>query len=378
MYKVSQSRDIVTPLKYPFAAYSTTTDDGYILKVFRVQAKNSQIQNGRPVVFLQHGIIDSADDWVINGEANSLGLVLANAGYDVWLGNSRGNKYSRLHTKISPDNKQFWDFSFQEMGRFDVQAQIDLALQITGQPRLTFVGHSQGTSQMFAALTDSATAAFVNAKVKKFIALAPIVYMTHQKSMLISLMGSIPLLEQTADLFGIHEWLPGACSQTSAQSSFQAAVCKVNPLFCNFGLSLFDQNPKYDDLKKLPVYLRHMPSGTSLRTLTHYKQFMHQPDKKAPRFQKYNFGESENLRRYGQKTAPEYNLDLIKIPIRTFSGLNDCLGDPTDIAILHSHLQQRGKDLKTYQYNDCGHMTFMWAIEASRIFRDVLSEIAAN
>ena len=370
--------DIVSPLRYPFASYSTTTEDGYILKVFRIQAKNSQIQNGKPVVFLQHGLIDSADNWVINGEAGSLGLVLADAGYDVWLGNSRGNKYSRMHTSISPDSKQFWDYSFQEMGRFDVKANIELALRISGQQKLTFVGHSQGTSQMFAALADPDTAGFVNSKVKKYIALAPVVYLTHQTSALVSLMGKIPLLEQTAQLFGVNEWLPGACSQTSAQSSFQAAVCKVNPLFCNFGLSLFDQNPKYDDLKKLPVYLRHVPSGTSLRTLVHYKQNMLQPDKNSPRFQKFNFGESENLRRYGQKTPPEYNLDLINIPIRGFVGLNDCLGDPTDNTILQNNLQQRGKNYKAYVYNDCGHMTFMWAINSSKIFGDILNEIASS
>ncbi len=370
--------DVVSPLRYPFASYTVTTDDGYILKMFRIQAKNSQIQNGKPVVFLQHGIIDSGDSWVINGESNSLGFVLANAGYDVWIGNNRGNKYSRLHMKLSPDKKEFWDYSFQEMGRYDVKAQVEYALQVTGQPKLTFVGHSQGTSQMFAAMSDSETAGFIKANVKKFIALAPIVYLTHQTSMLISLMGRTPLLEQTANLLGVQEWLPGACSQTSAQSSFEAAVCKVIPQFCNFGLSMFDQNPKYDNLKNLPTFLRHMPSGTSLRTLIHYKQNMYQQDKEVPRFQKYNFGESENMRRYGQKTPPEYNLDLINIPVRTFNGLNDILGDVTDNTILQKNLQQRGKNFKAYSYNDCGHMTFMWAINASKIFADVLSEIASN
>lgn len=369
--------DMVSPLKYPFASYSTTTEDGYILKVFRIQAKNSQIQNGRPVVYLQHGLIDSADNWVVNRDSNSLGIVLADAGYDVWLGNSRGNKYSRMHVKLQPTQKEFWDYSFQEMARYDLKANIELILRITGQQKLIYVGHSQGTTQMFAALSDPATSAFINSKVKKFIALAPVVYLSHQSSPVVTIMAKTPLLEETSASMGVNEWLPGPCSQTAAQANFQAAVCKVNAAFCNWGISLFDQNPKYDNLKNLPEYLRHMPSGSSLRCLVHFKQSFLQPDKQNPKFSKYNFGESENLRRYGQKTPPEYDLKLINIPVRGFVGLDDRLGDPTDNTILANNLQKLGKNYKAYVYSDCGHMTFMWAINASKIFADVLREIAS-
>ena len=137
---------------------------------------------GKPVVYLQHCLCGSADDYVINGEDNSLGIRLANLGYDVWLGNNRGNKYS-LGASKKMSNKRFWDFSFQDMGKHDVPANIKYIVQATGQQKMVYVGHSQGTSQMFAALSMPETRDFVAAHVTKFIALAPIVYLASSTPM---------------------------------------------------------------------------------------------------------------------------------------------------------------------------------------------------
>lgn len=75
---------------------------------------------GKTVTYLQHGLLDSSATWVVMRKQQSLGYMLADLGYDVWLGNKRGNRYSRQHIRDDPDGRRgdrrrFWDFSWHHV-----------------------------------------------------------------------------------------------------------------------------------------------------------------------------------------------------------------------------------------------------------------------
>ena len=77
-------------------------------------------------ILLMNGANMNADSWVINKQkSQTLPFLLADLGYDVWLGNNRGvNDYSS-HESLTVNDPEYWDFSFAEMGTFDVPAMIN-------------------------------------------------------------------------------------------------------------------------------------------------------------------------------------------------------------------------------------------------------------
>ena len=61
-----------------------------------------------------------------------------------------------------------------------------------------------------------------------------------------------------------------------------------------------------------PVYLDHVPSGTSTRPIVHYAQ-LHDYDME---FKKFDFGnQDENIEHYGSATPPAYNFENVQVPV---------------------------------------------------------------
>lgn len=93
--------------------------------------------------------------------------------------NSRGNEYSRNHTVLDPNDSEFWNFSWHEIGLYDLPASIDYILQQTNKTALYFSGLSEGSTVMYVMCSNLPE---YNEKIKLYIHLAPVAFLDHAKS----------------------------------------------------------------------------------------------------------------------------------------------------------------------------------------------------
>lgn len=103
---------------------------------------------------------------------------MSDLGYDCWLLNSRGNRYSRKHLTLDADlnAKAFFNFSYHEISVIDVPEVIDYMLKITNHTQVLYFGHSQGTTISYVLCSEKPE---YNAKLKAIFSFAPSAYFRH-------------------------------------------------------------------------------------------------------------------------------------------------------------------------------------------------------
>jgi len=358
---------IVQSKGYPIQQHFATTKDGYILGVYRIpHGRNGAFSDikAKPVVFLQHGLLDSSYTWVNNFPHQSLGFILADNGFDVWMGNNRGNTWSRRHVSRNVNSDAFWDFTFEDMGKNDLPTQIEFVLNATGQTKLTYVGHSQGTTQAFAGFSINPSLA---ARVNLFVALAPVSYLSHQTSLLLSLLSTFDVIK-LIELFGFREFLPDA----TLLQKIAPGICNWVPWGCEDFLFLLTGFSDNLNSTRIQVYVSETPAGTSVKNMDHWAQA-----EKNGKFQMYDYGcgifSCENQKRYGQKQPPQFDLTKVKVPTALYYGDHDTLGNPKDVVQL---IQELPNIVFTQRQPSYAHLDYVWAVNANTlVFQSVLNLI---
>ncbi|XP_067671236.1 lysosomal acid lipase/cholesteryl ester hydrolase-like [Haliotis asinina] len=352
--------ELITSKGFPCENHYVTTADGFILNMQRIPHGRGTNTPGtaKPVVFLQHGLLGSSNNFVLNPANESLAFILADAGADVWLGNIRGNTYSRAHKTLKPSDNRFWEWSFDEMAKYDLPAMIDYILRTTGQPQIHYVGHSQGTLIGFAGFSQNKT---LGQLVKTFIALAPVATVGHIKSPL-RLLAPFSKEFKLFDLFGHGEF----SSSSNLTKWLAKDVCKGLPVLCEdvfFVISGFDYSAV--NKSRVPVYVAHTPSGTSVQNMMHFAQ-----EVISNQFGKYDYGSATaNMAHYGQSTPPNYHPDEMDVPVVLFSGGNDFLADPEDVTWIRSQLKNIVGDHVIPHWE---HLDFILAMDApSQCYKEI-------
>ncbi|GBP50491.1 Lipase 1 [Eumeta japonica] len=350
---------LIVKYGFPLERYQVHTADGYILSVFRIPRATPA-----PVVFLMHGLLASADDWVLTGRSSALAYRLADAGYDVWLGNARGNKHSRKHETLSPETASFWDFSWHEIGVHDLPAMIDLALNVSGARALKYVGHSQGTTAFFvmASLRPE-----YNDKVSLMVALSPVAWMTRTVSPPVRLLApGQKWLHTFFAAFGLHEFLP----DNGIMRVLRTLMCGTNTLaelLCGNALFLVAGfNLDQLNVTNLPVVFGHEPSGASTKQLVHYAQGV-----LSREFCQFDYGQQENLRRYGRAQPPAYPIERVSTPVSLVYSTADWLAHPDDVDELYARLGNV-VDIHRVPHDKFNHLDFILAKDVNVLINDRL------
>lgn len=346
---------------YPLETHSLATEDGYILNVHRMPYGKNVTSNGR-VVFLMHGIWESSDGWLLQGPGRALAYILADRGYDVWMGNARGNRHTLRHETYTSDMPQFWEFSWEEIGLYDLPATIDYVLDFTGEKKLFYVGFSQGTTAYF--VMNSMRPEY-NDKIRLMFALAPEAYIGNARNILLKMFSPAHSYLQYI-LWNSNIYSPS----TDFFNKMWPFLCNVLPVRCDsFFFSLV--GPHHVNESLWPVILGHVPTGSSTLQFIHYGQLAN-----SRRFCRFDYGREKNLEKYGQKLPPDYDLEAVTSPIILFYSGMDWFSDRRDVELLKKRLP---KVVGAYYVKQFTHVDFMYADEAATlVYSNIVNQIKSR
>nr|XP_026499503.1 lipase 3-like [Vanessa tameamea] len=335
------------------------TKDGYLLTLHRLRNSFEEGNKiGNFTVLLHHGLLGSSADWILLGPENSLPYILSSGGCDVWLANARGNYYSRGHVSSNVDSLEFWDFSFHEMGQFDLPAVVEYIKKVkNSDEKINFIGHSMGATAFLVMLS---TYPDYNKYFRIAIFLAPLAYMSNSGGPLkiLTQMAKSPP-EQLLKLLGEGEFVPNRKIPIWIANKYCSGpdMYCVNPLLFLSG-SIPEEHKWNKSLRARILY--HIPAGGSTKTILHFAQMVN-----SEKFHKYNH-ENE-----------EYPLRLVTVPIVMFSSNGDLIATISDVLRLYFSISSP-IDHYVIRDKNLSHVDFLWNPHAKVLVYEKVIDFLSN
>uniref|UniRef100_A0A1Y1M1N7 Lipase n=2 Tax=Photinus pyralis TaxID=7054 RepID=A0A1Y1M1N7_PHOPY len=340
--------EIIRRYGYEVETLEVATEDHYILKAYRILSKKSDGFTPPQPVYLQHGLFQNSKAFLMQGN-KSLPFMLADAGYDVWLGNLRGTLYSR-HTYLSKLDNKFWDYSLDEYAYSDVLSLIDLVYEQT-QRKIIYIGYSVGATIAYAY-----SARFPNvaqAKMQLLVALGPTVHPKELKSASRHILSNwnyiLPVVKfwskGSVDVkkFGYFDW-----SSVCFPFPFQMRLCEVaTQLTHDFSLDKID--PEF-----WPLILVNSFDVVSIKVVTHLSQIL-----ASGEFRSFRSSDEENQSKYSNIGV---DLSNARIPTYILRAENDAISTKKNVEFLHSNLPVEATKHAVYVIKDGNftHGDLLW------------------
>ncbi|MED6131799.1 hypothetical protein PIB30_013281 [Stylosanthes scabra] len=351
----------VTVHGYKCQELQVTTEDGYILSLQRIpegrRSENNNGNNKKQPVIIQHGVLVDGVTWLLNSPEQNLPLILADNGFDVWIANTRGTKFSRRHTSLDPSQPAYWNWSWDELVSYDLPAVFNYVSSQTGGQKIHYIGHSLGTLMALASFSEGK---LVN-QVKSAALLSPIAYLSHMTTRLLDLAARF-YIDQLTRIFGLSEFIPKGLPV----QLFLRELCAQPGVDCNDLVTAITGPNCCLNSSALDLFFMNEPLTTSTKNLVHLAQIV-----RSGVLAKFNYVRADyNIQHYGERFPPIYNLSNIPhdLPLFLSYGGQDALSDVLDVATLLDYLKLHDVDKITVQFiKNYAHADFIMGVNAKDI-----------
>lgn len=358
------TEELIVRSGFRYQDYYAVAGDGYITQLIRIiNPRADPRQLKQPPVLMLHGshmdtsmfVMSSSiqhhpekyprgpEDGPMTSWNRSLGFTLSNNGYDVWLLGSRGSNEENSYFTSKPKFYQaqqphfkpheimkarswttgYWDYSLDELIKFELANQIDLVRNVTGSREFHYFSFSLTTMSSMAFLAENPAYAH---DCRTFTQMAPVLAASHFSTInQIYWEKIVPHLMTRGIGFSPFYTLDDFFIKSLVFAWAQSSKLRYGLLY-RLARILLGPSPKYHTNFEKNV-IHHSIQPVSFKAAQQYAL-----TSKAQKFRYFDYGPLRNLFHYNKTVPPEHKVDRLEVQNwLLISGSLDTLGDSLTI-----------------------------------------------